>query len=293
MRKVTFLPLLLCCVAVVPLFSQKLTFEGFIGGHYDWIPDANKNTEGEYESLQFINDSLAVRTYLLQRGMFKEQYSTKPGYQLGTRTVWHLDQRTALMMGLTVSFRKFTRTADLVSFVTVSTRTTTDTLRLYSGGGFGGGIPVVYDNDPDDLDINRNPSHQLVQLSVPLELRYAVAPWLRVRAGVYLTTLIHSKRHMEDYRTESYQKDGVRHYRFVKVEYDDTVGANLRRLVDGIGGAVELPLGKKLHLELGVQKDMRSIMRSTTNPVYLSGGPEPAYDARPLSLFLRAGYRLL
>lgn len=41
--------------------------------------------------------------YILQRYTLQEQYSTQPGYQFGTRTVWHIDQRTALMTGFTVS----------------------------------------------------------------------------------------------------------------------------------------------------------------------------------------------
>jgi hypothetical protein len=290
MRQTILLSLLLSCAAV-PLFSQKLTFEGFVGGHYDWIPDASRSSENEYASLRVINDSQAVRTYILQSIKSIERYGTRPGYQLGTRTVWHLDQRTALMTGLTVTFRKFTRSAELTDVTTLSTRITTDTLRLSSGGG--GGTLVVFDNDPDDLDINRNPPYNLVQLSIPLELRYALTPWLRVRAGVYLTTPLYSKRRVERIGIESYYKGSTQHIRFVKEEYDDTVGANLRRLVDGVSGSVEVPLSKKLHLELGVQKDMRSIMRPAANSTLFLFDSAQGYKARPLSLFLRAGYRLL
>ena len=285
--------LLLLSLAAGPLFSQKLTFEAFVGGHHDFIPDATKSAEGEFQSLRIINDSQAVRTYVLQRYSLREQYSAQPGYQFGTRTVWHLDQRTELMTGFTVAFRKFTRTPELPMVTTLSTRTTTDTIALSLGGG--SGIPFVYDNQYSDLGINENPPYTLFHLSIPLELRYTVMPWLRLKAGVYISTPVYSKRHIEDYNIEQEVKNGVRHYRYVKTEYDDTAGTHLRRLVDGLSGSAEFPLTKRLHLEVGVQKDMRSIMQAPPGPLNehpFSGGLG-TYAARPLSVFLRAGYRLL
>ncbi len=285
---------LLLCLAAGPLFSQKLTFEAFVGGHYDFIPDLQETREQELQSLRIINDSQAVRAYILQRYTINEQYSTQPGYQFGTRTVWHIDQRTALMTGFTVAFRQFTRTVELPEVTILSTRTTTDTIALSLGGG--GGLPFVYDNQYSDLNINENPPYTLFHLSIPLELRYTIARWLRLKAGVYLATPIYSKRHIEDYTVEQEVKNGVRHYRYVKQEYDDTAGTGLRRLVDGLSGSMELPLTKRLHLEVGVQKDMRSIMQAPRNPYGTSlggGGSVGLYEARPLSLFLRAGYTLL
>lgn len=290
----TMLPLLFSCLLVLPLFAQKLTFEGFLGGHYDMIPAASESVEQESETLRFISDSLAVRGYISQRFTLNERYTTRPGYQLGTRTVWHLDQRTALLTGFTVAFRKFTRTADIPTVTTLSTRTTTDTIVWkLGGGGIGGGIPIVYDNRYSDLNINENPPYTLFQLSIPLELRYAITPWLRTKVGVYLAMPIHSKRNIEDARLYTYQKDGVLHYRYEKVEYDDVYGTGLSRLVDGLSGAVELPLTQRLHLEAGVQKDMRSIMQAPRNPVYSQATDEVGYKARPLSIYLRVGYRLL
>ncbi len=284
---------LLLCLVAGPLFSQKLTFEAFVGGHYDFIPNHRETAEQEFQSLRIINDSQAVQAYILQRYTLSEQYSTRPGYQLGTRTVWHLDQRTALMTGFTVAFRKVTRTFDIPTFTILNVRLTTDTVALSSGGGGIGNTPFKYDNELSDLNINFNPPYTLFHLSIPLELRYTVARWLRLKAGVYLATPIYSKRHIEDYSVEQEVRDGVRHYRYVKQEYDDTAGTGLRRLVDGLSGGAEFPLSQRLHLELGVQKDMRSIMQAPYTPYASPFSNGSGYEARPLSLSLRAGYRLL
>ncbi len=288
MRFISTILLLTLCFSGA--FAQKMSFEFQAGLVHDFIPDYKNQYLKSLETLSIINDSLAVRAIINQEWTARESYrSNKIGGQFGTRTVFHLDNKTDLLTGFSLTVRTLTPTFDLrVNYISLIKSTDTITLQLGSGSTF---KPCVYDNALEDIEYDPTNQFRSWHLSIPLEVRHHFTPKLSVLLGAFVATPIRSRVHYETFDIESRYVNGVQHCTYVKVEVNDRSGQQFRDLTYGFSGGVQWNLTRHLYAGLNAQKYMGTLLqpKESLSSFYEK---DKSYQALPISLSLQVGYRL-
>lgn len=281
---------LLLTLCVSGAFAQKMSFEFQAGVFRDFIPVYNDNFTQESQSLTFINDSQAVRSYLTQKWNVHETYTdNKIGGQIGTRTVFHLDGRTDLMTGFNLSYRTFKPQYEY-RVGTFSVLSTSDTIPFNSNfGQFY--TPCIFDNELEDVEFNPTTYYKTWNLSIPLEVRHAFTSKLSIVLGGYMATPVSTEIYNEGLSVEYYYVNSVQHCRYVKLVNADHSGKHFRKLTYGLTLGGQWTLSRRVYLGLTMQKYMGSILKPEENS-FNNTPRDRTYQALPLSAQLQVGYKL-